>query len=406
MKKTEPAPASALPRGFRFAALNCGLRKPPALDLGLILADQPAAAGGVFTQNRVQAAPVLLCKRHLQAAAGRIRAVIVNSRNANCSTGPAGMQAAEATAAAVAAVAGCDPEQVMVCSTGVIGLPLKVRKILRAIPALASQAQRSAAEFAAFTCAIMTTDTRPKWASARCRIGSHSVRLLGCAKGAGMIHPNMATMLAYVVTDAAIRPSVLQRAVSRVARTTFNAITVDGDTSTNDTLLVLANGLAGNRVIAGPGRAYRAFFDALHKVCHELALQIVSDGEGAKRVIEIEVRGAPTGRQAERVARTIASSPLVKTMFAGGDPNWGRVLAAAGRSGVKFDPNRADVYLGGLLACHQGTAHPFSEKLAHKRMMRDLVPVLVDLHAGKGRARVWTCDFTSDYVHINASYRT
>jgi glutamate N-acetyltransferase/amino-acid N-acetyltransferase len=198
----------------------------------------------------------------------------------------------------------------------------------------------------------------------------------------------------------------LQRATSKAARTTFNAITVDGDTSTNDTLLVMASGLAGNRVIAGPGRDYRRFVGALEKVCHQLALQIVSDGEGAKRVIEIEVRGAPTGRQAERVARTIASSPLVKTMFAGGDPNWGRVLAAAGRSGVKFDPDRTDVYLGGLLACRHGTAHPFSEKLAHKRMMRDLVPVVVEMRAGPGKARVWTCDFTSDYVHINASYRT
>jgi glutamate N-acetyltransferase/amino-acid N-acetyltransferase len=382
------------------------LRKPPALDLGLIVADEPAGTGGVFTQNRVQAAPVLLCKRHLETAGSRTRAVIVNSRNANCSTGPAGMRAAEATAAAVARAIGCDPEQVMVSSTGVIGLPLKVHKILRAVPALAEDTERSAKAFAGFTRAIMTTDTRPKWAAARCHLGTRSVRLLGCAKGAGMIHPNMATMLAYIVTDAAIRPSVLQRAVEQVVRTTFNAITVDGDTSTNDTMLVLANGAAGNSVVAGPGRAYRRFLAALHKVCHQLALQIVADGEGAKRVIEIEVRGAPTGRQAERVARTIASSPLVKTMFAGGDPNWGRVLAAAGRSGVKFDPSRTDVYLGGLLACRRGTAHPFSEKLAHKRMMRDLVPVMIDLKAGRGRARVWTCDFTSDYVQINASYRT
>ena len=406
MKKTEPAPASALPRGFRFAAVNCGLRKPPNLDLGLIVTDEPAAAGGVFTQNRVQAAPVLLCKRHLLAAGARTRAVIVNSRNANCSTGRAGMQAAEDTARAVARAAGCDPEQVMVCSTGVIGLPMRVEKILRAVPSLARDAARSARDFSGFTRAIMTTDTRPKWAAARCHLGTRTVRLLGCAKGAGMIHPNMATMLAYVVTDAAIRPSVLQRAVSKVARTTFNAITVDGDTSTNDPLLVLANGATGNRVVAGPGRDYRRFLAALHKVCHSLALQIVADGEGAKRVIEIEVRGAPTFTAAERVARTIASSPLVKTMFAGGDPNWGRVLAAAGRSGVKFDPERTDVYLGGLLACRRGTAHPFSEKLAHKRMMRELVPVMVDLRAGKGRARVWTCDFTSDYVQINASYRT
>lgn len=406
MKRTEPAPAAALPHGFRYAAVNCGLRKPPALDLGLIVTDEPAGAGAVFTQNRVQAAPVLLCKRHLDAAGSRIRAVIVNSRNANCSNGPAGMQAAEATAAAVARAVGCEPEQVMVCSTGVIGLPLKVHKILRAVPALAKDVERSAKAFDGFSRAIMTTDTRPKWAAATCHLGRHQVRLLGCAKGAGMIHPDMATMLAYIVTDAVIRPSVLQRAVEKVVRSTFNAITVDGDTSTNDTLLALASGAAGNSVVAGPGRSYRRFLAALHKVCRQLALQIVADGEGAKRVVEIKVHGAPTGRQAERVARTIASSPLVKTMFAGGDPNWGRVLAAAGRAGVKFDPNKTDVYLGGLLACHKGTAHPFSEKLAHKRMMRDLVPVMIDLHAGPGQARVWTCDFTSDYIDINASYRT
>jgi glutamate N-acetyltransferase/amino-acid N-acetyltransferase len=406
MKKTEPAPASALPRGFRFAAVNCGLRKPPSLDLGLIVADEPAAAAGVFTQNLVQAAPVVLCKRHLQQDASSIRAVIVNSRNANCSTGRAGMRAAEATAHEVARAIGCAPEQVMVCSTGVIGLPMRVEKILRAVPDLARDAARSIGHFNGFTRAIMTTDTRPKWAAARCRLGGRTVRLLGCAKGAGMIHPNMATMLAYIVTDAAVRPSVLQRALSGVVRGTFNAITVDGDTSTNDTVLVLASGAAGNRIVAGPGRDYRRFLAALHKVCHQLALQIVADGEGAKRVIEVEVRGAPTFVAAEQVARTIASSPLVKTMFAGGDPNWGRVLAAAGRAGVKFDPGRTDVTLGGILACRHGTAHPFSEKLAHKRMMRDLVPVMVEMRAGPGRARVWTCDFTSDYVQINASYRT
>ena len=204
MKKTEPAPASALPRGFRFAAVNCGLRKPPSLDLGLIVADEPAATGGVFTQNLVQAAPVLLCKRHLLQAGGRIRAVIVNSRNANCSTGPAGMQAAEDTAREVAHAISCDPEQVMVCSTGVIGLPMKVEKILRAVPLLAKDAVRSARDFSGFTRAIMTTDTRAKWAAARCHLGTHSVRLLGCAKGAGMIHPNMATMLSFITTDALV----------------------------------------------------------------------------------------------------------------------------------------------------------------------------------------------------------
>ncbi len=265
---------------------------------------------------------------------------------------------------------------------------------------------RTAAAFDSFTRAIMTTDTRPKWAAARCRLGGKTVRLLGCAKGAGMIHPNMATMLAYIMTDAAIRQPLLQRALSAVVPTTFNAITVDGDTSTNDTVLVLASGKAGNAPIARADGDYDRFLAALKQVCHSLALQIVADGEGASRVIEIEVRGAPSDAAAVQVAQTIAHSPLVKTMFAGADPNWGRILAAAGRSGVKFDPNRTDIWLSGILTCRRGTEHPFSERDAHRRLLRDSVSVVVDLGAGRGLARVWTCDFTTDYVHINASYRT
>jgi glutamate N-acetyltransferase/amino-acid N-acetyltransferase len=232
------------------------------------------------------------------------------------------------------------------------------------------------------------------------------VRLLGCTKGAGMIHPNMATMLGYIVTDAAIRASVLQRALSTVVRTTFNAITVDGDTSTNDTVLLLASGEAGNRALTPQSADYRRFLAALEELCHSLALQIVGDGEGASHVIEIEVRGASSDAAAEKVARTIAESPLVKTMFAGADPNWGRILAAAGRAGVKFDPEKTDIHMGGLLTCRHGMEHPFSEQKAHQRLMKSFVPVVVDLGGGSGRARVWTCDFTTDYVHINAAYRT
>ncbi len=397
---------ATLPRGFRFAAMNCGLRRPPRFDLGVIVADQPAAAAGVFTQNLVQAAPVTLSRRHVQAAAGRMRAVIVNSRNANAATGEQGMAAAEATAQGVAQKLGCDAEQVLVCSTGVIGVPLRVDRILRAVPSIVSSATRDAPAFDDFTRAIMTTDTRPKWAVARCRVGGKNVRLLGCCKGAGMIHPNMATMLGFVVTDVAIQPSLLQRALSTVTRTTFNAITVDGDTSTNDTLLLLASGGAGNRLIDRKGVGYKNFLVALEQICHSLALQIVADGEGARRVIEVEVRGAANDRAAEQVARTIAGSSLVKTMFAGGDPNWGRILAAAGRAGVKFDPSRTDIYMSGTLTCRGGMEVHFSETRLHQRLSRDFVPVVVDLGSGEGRARMWTCDFTADYVHINASYRT
>ncbi len=367
---SKSAPQSALPRGFRFAAVNCGLRKPPNLDLGLIVADEPLQAAGVFTQNLVQAAPVVLSRQHLRKAASRMRAVIVNSRNANCATGPAGTAAALQTAQELAQAIGCDTEQILVCSTGVIGLPMRVERIVAAIPGLVRSATCRSETFDGFTRAIMTTDTRPKWAAARCVLGGRAVRLLGCSKGAGMIHPQMATMLAYVMTDAAIDAPILRQALATAVRTTFNSITVDGDTSTNDTLLLLASGEAGNRPITSvpdlssggrsrAGNDYRSFVTALEKVCHSLALQIVSDGEGASHVIEIEVRGASSDRVAEQVARTIASSPLVKTMFAGADPNWGRVLAAAGRAGVKFDPAKTDVYLGGILTCRGGIEHPF-----------------------------------------------
>jgi len=400
------APLNALPRGFRFAATNCGLRKAPNLDLGMVIGDEEVAAAGVFTQNLVQAAPVVLCRRHLRAAGSRMRALIVNSRNANCATGDAGMAASEATGQAIARELGCDPEQIFVCSTGVIGVPLPVERILQAVPALVKAADHTAEGFGGFTRAIMTTDTPPKWAASRCTLSGHTVRLLGCAKGAGMIHPNMATTLAYVFTDAAIRTPLLQRALNHTVRDTFNSITVDGDTSTNDTLLVLASGAAGNRSIGKPDADYRRFLAALASVLRSLALQIVADGEGATRVIEIEVRGAASDDAARTVAHTIAGSSLVKTMFAGADLNWGRILAAAGRSGVKFDPRRANVYLAGVLTCRGGVEHAFSERDVHRRMLRDFIPVRVELGRGRGRACVWTCDFTSDYVHINASYRT
>ena len=397
-----------LPRGFRFAAAACGLKKANRLDLALIATDVPAAAAGVFTTNLVQAAPVLISRAHLRAAASRMRAIIVNSGNANCATGPTGLIASRATTAAVARALGCDARQVLVCSTGVIGVPLRVERILTAVPGLARAMNAVPEAFAQLTRAIMTTDTRPKWAATSCRIGPalRDVRLLGCAKGAGMISPRMATMLGFVLTDAAIRPAVLQRALSSVVPRTFNAITVDGDTSTNDTLLVLANGASGCPAIGRTGRDYQRFVVALEEVCRALALQIVADGEGASRVVKIEVRGARSGRAAEQVARTMAGSPLVKTALAGADPNWGRILAAAGRAGVRFDPDRVEIRMAGLVVCRRGREYPFNERVAHGRLLRPYVPVVVDLKQGRGRARVWTCDFTADYVRINASYRT
>ncbi|MGB0035744.1 MAG: bifunctional glutamate N-acetyltransferase/amino-acid acetyltransferase ArgJ [Candidatus Acidiferrales bacterium] len=397
---------SQIPKGFSFAAAACGLKKS-GLDLGLLVSEVPAAAAAVFTTNRVQAAPVLACKAHLTKSRHKMRGIIVNSGNANCCTGSDGYAAAAGTALKMALQLGrIHPSQILVCSTGVIGVPLRVAKILGAVPQLVRARRASAAAFAQFTRAIMTTDTRPKWAAAKCRIGGKQVRIIGCAKGAGMIHPNMATMLSFIATDAAIAPTLLQRALRRAVAPTFNAITVDGDTSTNDTLAVLANGQSGAQKIAGENAGYRRFCAALESVCRSLALAVVADGEGAQRVIEIEVRGAASDRAADQVARTIANSPLVKTALAGADPNWGRILAAAGRSGVKFDFERADIRLAGILVCRRGREHPFNERTAHRKMLAKHVTIVLDLHAGRGSARMWTCDFTGEYVDINASYRT
>jgi glutamate N-acetyltransferase/amino-acid N-acetyltransferase len=398
--------ASDIPRGFTFAATACGLKRS-GLDLALLVSEVPAVAAAVFTTNCVYAAPVLASQVHLRESRHRMRGIIVNSGNANCCTGSDGYAASAATTLKVAMQLGrLHPSQILVCSTGVIGVPLRVEKILKAVPGLVQSRQASAAAFAQFTRAIMTTDTRPKWAAAKCRIAGKQVRLIGCAKGSGMIQPNMATMLSFIATDAAISPALLQRALRRAVAPTFNSITVDGDTSTNDTLAILANDESGARKITREGADYTRFCAALESICRSLALAIVADGEGAQRVIEIEVRGAPSDRDADKVARTIANSPLVKTALAGADPNWGRILAAAGRSGVAFDFERADVRLAGIVVCRRGREHPFDERIAHRKMLAKSVPIVVDLHAGRGFVRIWTCDFTGEYVDINASYRT
>jgi len=337
------------------------------------------------------------------------------------------MAASRKTAQALARELGCTPEQTMVCSTGVIGVPLRVEKILAALPQLRAGLAATPGAFASVTCAIMTTDTRPKWAAASCRVDGKTVRLLGCAKGAGMIHPQMATMLAFVVTDAGIAPALLRRALRQVAGRTFNCITVDGDTSTNDTLAILASGASGVHVEAGLPRQsfdqwrrkaaatdpYTRFVVALEKVCRSLALQIVADGEGAQRVAEINVRGAASDKAADAISRAIANSPLVKTALAGADPNWGRILAAAGRAPLAprdhFDPDRVKIWLAGIQVYARGRALPFNEQLAHKRMLEKYVKIVVEFDQSpitSHQSRIWTCDFTRDYVTINASYRT
>jgi len=397
---------SDIPKGFRFAATHCGLKKAK-LDLAILVSEFPASAAAVFTTNQVVAAPVVLSRAHLKRSRHQMRGLIVNSGNANCCTGSRGDTAAASTASKFAAALGdVSPSQLIVCSTGVIGAPLRVEKILAAIPGLIQSLRSDAASFAQLARAIMTTDTRPKWAGARYSAGGRQIRIIGCAKGSGMIMPNLATMLSFIATDASISPAMLDRALRAVVGPTFNSITVDGDSSTNDTAAVIANGQSGARKIASDNADFRKFCAALDSVCKSLALAIVADGEGAQRVIEVEVRGAPSARAADQVARTIANSPLVKTAFAGADPNWGRILAAAGRSGVRFNFKRVDISIAGLLVCRRGGETPFSERVAHQKMLASFVPVVVDLRAGSSTARIWTCDFTGEYVYINSSYRT
>ncbi|MFY9691591.1 MAG: bifunctional glutamate N-acetyltransferase/amino-acid acetyltransferase ArgJ [Candidatus Acidiferrales bacterium] len=399
--------ASNIPRGFTYAATHCGLKKT-RLDLGILVSDVPAAAAAVFTTNQVVAAPVVASREHLRKSRGWARGLIVNSGNANCCTRVDGYPASIAMTQKLAdELDGVDPAQILVCSTGVIGAPLKVDRILDAVPDLVRARNAQVATFKDFASAIMTTDTRPKWAATKLRVGGKQVRLLGCAKGSGMIEPHMATMLAFIATDAAIPPALLSRALKAAVGRTFNSITVDGDTSTNDTVAVLANGESGARKITNAASSdFAAFSAALESVCKSLALAIVEDGEGAQRVIEIEVRGAASDRAADQIGRTIANSPLVKTAFAGADPNWGRILAAAGRSGVKFNFELVDIAVAGIEVCRGGREYPFNEITAHEKMLEKFVPIVVDLHAGLGHARLWTCDLTKEYIHINASYRT
>ena len=400
-----PLQTSDLPRGFSFAGVHCGLKKTK-LDLGLLLSEVPATAAAVFTSNQVVAAPVELCRAHLGKSRQKIRGIIVNSGNANCCTGADGYAASLATAKTLAQQLGrVEPSQVLVCSTGVIGVPLEVDKILVAVPELVRACKPEASSFEHFARAIMTTDTVPKWASEKIRIGGKQVRIAACAKGSGMIHPNMATMFGFLATDAAIPETALSRLLRAAVGPTFNSITVDGDTSTNDTVAILANGESGVRAITG-GSNYEKLSEAVQAVCKSLALAIVADGEGAQRTIEIEVRCAASDKAADQIARTIANSPLVKTAFAGADPNWGRILAAAGRSGAKFDFHRVDIWLAGVEVCRGGREYPFDEVATHEKMLEKFVTIVVDLHAGEGKARMWTCDLTKEYIHINASYRT
>lgn len=391
-----------VPKGFQFAAVKAGIKASGSLDFAIAETPLGASAAAMFTTNLVCAAPVTVGKDHLKRAHGRVRAVIVNAGNANCATGKAGYDAAVNVCRSAARVLEVAPEFVIPSSTGIIGVPLPVEKLTDALPALVGQKREGEEGIRDFARAIMTTDTRPKLASVRFSVGGKTVSLLGVAKGSGMIHPNLATMLVYIFTDIEASPIELKNALRDACRTTFNRITVDGDTSTNDTVLLMASGQSG----VGVPRAKKQFAEAVLETCRSLADQIVTDGEGVKHVVSLTVDGAKTESEADQIARTIAHSMLNKTAWAGADPNWGRILAAVGRSGVKVDPANVDVFIGAHRVCRAGGAAKFDEKAAHEVMLQPRYDIRVKVGKGKGRTTILTCDLTAEYVHINADYST
>ncbi len=399
MKASEPE--LNLPLGYEYSAVSAGIRKTPGDDVGLIVSNRAASAAGVFTQNRVQAAPVFLSRQHLRKSGGLARAVLVNAGNANCAT-RTGEEVAKACCQALADRLEAPVEQVLPASTGVIGVELDGKLIVNAVPRLVSGL--SAARFEDVARAIMTTDTVIKVASREVEIGGGVVRIAGMTKGAGMIQPNMATTLGFVMMDAAIGPAELRAMLADAIERSYNRISIDGDTSTNDTVLLLANGASG----LAPNEAGRALVhEALGLLLEDLAKQIVRDGEGARKLATIEVRGARTDADAARIARAIANSPLVKTAIAGADPNWGRILSAAGNCGVDFDPRQAGIEMQGIAVCRNGCAAEFSEpELKRKLEQRDCLIRFTIQGGATGEARFWTCDLTEKYIEINASYRT
>jgi glutamate N-acetyltransferase/amino-acid N-acetyltransferase len=390
-----------LPLGYRYASVYAGIRKKSADDLTLIVSDAAASAAAMFTQNVVRAAPVTLSAEHLRKSKGRARAIVANAGNANCAT-PTMEKVARATAKAASKVLGVPRHQILLASTGVIGEPLPEGKILDALPGL--HERLSPESFEASARAIMTTDTVPKMAHTVVETREGEIRIAGMAKGSGMIHPRMATMLAFLFTDADVAPGPLAKVLRSAVTQSFNRVSVDSDTSTNDTVYLLANGRSGVRLRGGNRDAFRA---GLCNVAEQLAIAIARDGEGARKLLTINVQGASSDGDAQQLARAIANSPLVKTALAGADPNWGRILSSAGASGVAFDPRQVDLRLNGFLVCRRGVRADFPEQ--EVRASLEGSECTLDLRVrgkGKGKSRFWTCDMTEDYIRINAEYRT
>ena len=388
-------------KGFKAGAAAAGIKKAGALDLALIFSEQEASAAGVFTTNKVKAAPVILSREHVRK--GRARAIVANAGNANACTGRAGYLAARETAEIAARELGVETEEILVASTGVIGAPLKVDLISRAMPALVESL--SARGLSKAVQAVMTTDSFPKMARAEGVAGGKAFTIAGIAKGAGMIMPDMATMLCFVLTDLAIDGGLLKKALGSAVNKTFNRITVDGDTSTNDVVLILANGMAGNGHVDSAD--FEGFQKGLNRVMGELAVMVVRDGEGATKVVTIQIKGATSEEDAGRAARTVANSALVKTAFYGQDPNWGRIMAALGRSGIEMKEDQTCIWVDGVKIVNRGVgAGVLREKEAAERMKNPEFKVTVDLGLGSWEDSVLTCDLTHEYVSINAHYRT
>ncbi len=391
--------------GVRFATIAAGVRYSGRTDVMMALFDRPAAVAGVFTRSKCPSAPVDWCRAHLNG--GKARALIVNSGNANAFTGGVGAAAVAHVAEAAAKALGADTSEIFMASTGVIGEPLDGTRIAKVIGTLVADASEDALLAAAK--AIMTTDTYPKIATARVKLGDGEVVMNGIAKGAGMIAPDMATMLAYVFTDAAVAPGALQAMLSKSVGRSFNAITVDSDTSTSDTLMLFATGAAEHtsRIEDAADPRAAEFRRGLDKLLRNLAQQVVRDGEGARKFITVKVEGAATRKAAKRIAFSIANSPLVKTACAGEDANWGRVVMAVGKAGEKAERDKLDIFFGKLRLAHQGLRDPiYDEAAASAYMKRDAIEITADLHLGRGRATVWTCDLTKEYVAINGDYRS
>ncbi len=395
-----------MPKGFRFGAAKAGLKASGRTDFALIVADEPASATAMFTANRVSAAPLAVDKEHLRETGGKVRVVAINAGNANCAAGQAGIDAARATCAAAAKVFGCAENEVFPSSTGIIGVPLPAEKLIAAMPGLAGQLGAESDHFQRVAQAILTTDTMEKTAFARIEIDGREVRIAALCKGSGMIHPQLvphATMLVYVLTDAEVESAALDSYLRGAVEVSFNRISVDGDTSTNDTVLLLASGASGAKIEADDAE----FQAALTQVCTSLARQVVADGEGVTHVVELRIDGAASDADALKIAKAIAHSPLNKTAWAGCDPNWGRLVAAIGYSGAQIEPEKIDIWFGELRICRDGgRAEEFDEAAAHAYLKQDEFSIAIQLHQGAGKCVFWTTDLTTEYVHINADYST